>query len=65
MNKTVVYVITLFLSVNGICFAGNTKKEDKTMKNQKIVQTAGDGLHLNLLILMMIFCLGKIGTTKI
>ena len=41
MKKTVVYVITLFLSVNGICFAGNTKKEDKTMKNQKIVQTAG------------------------
>ena len=41
MKKTVVYVITLFLSVNGICFAGNTKKEDKSMKNQKIVQTAG------------------------
>jgi len=39
--KKIVYVITLFLLVNGICFADNTKKENKTMTNKKIVQTAG------------------------
>lgn len=41
IKKTVVYITTLFLLVNGICFAGNTKKESKIMKNKKIVQTAG------------------------
>ena len=41
MKKTVVYITTLFLLANGICFAGNTKKENKTMTNEKIVQTAG------------------------
>ena len=40
-EKTVVYITTLFLLANGICFAGNTKKENKTMTNKKIVQTAG------------------------
>ena len=41
MKKTVVYITTLFLLANGICFAGNIKKENKTMTNKKIVQTAG------------------------
>ena len=41
MKRTVVYITTLFLLANGICFAGNIKKENKTMTNKKIVQTAG------------------------
>lgn len=41
MKKTVVYITTLFLLANGICFAGNIKKENKAMTNKKIVQTAG------------------------
>ncbi len=41
MKKTVVYITTLFLLANGICFAGNIKKENNTMTNKKIVQTAG------------------------
>lgn len=41
MKKTVVYIAALFMLANGICFADNTKKENKTMTNKKIVQTAG------------------------
>jgi 4-carboxymuconolactone decarboxylase len=41
MKKTVVYIAALFMLANGICFADNTKKENKIMTNKKIVQTAG------------------------